>query len=267
MKTGALLFAYNTDDTDYLKIAEFSAKNIKRWLNIPTTVVTDVEYKSPVFDKIITNTNTKSSKRYFDDRKSVVEWRNSGRCCAYDLSPYDQTLLLDVDYIVASDQLQTVLDTSYEFICPDSAIEVSGTKGDNPTFGKFNMKMFWATVIMFRKTKQSRIIFELIKMIENNFGHYANLYGFPETLYRNDYALSIALSIVSGHLETKNHSMPWPMINIHPEHDVKKIDTDCFEVTYKKTTRTREKLMRNKIKNQDIHVMGKSSLEKIIETS
>jgi len=267
MKTGALLFVYNTDDTDYLKIAEFSAKNIKRWLNIPTTVVTDVEYESSVFDKIITNSNTKSSKRYFDDRKSVVEWRNSGRCDAYDLSPYEQTLLLDVDYIIASDQLKAVLDTSYEFICPDSAIEVSGTKGDNPTFGKFNMKMFWATVIMFRKTKQSRIIFELIKMIENNFGHYANLYGFPETPYRNDYALSIALSIVSGHLETQNHSMPWPMINIHPEHEVKKIDTDSFEITYKKTTSSREKLMRNKIKNQDIHVMGKSSLERIIETN
>lgn len=267
MKTGALVFAYNTDGIDYLKIAEFSAKNIKRWLGIPTTVVTDIDYESSAFDEVIVNKNKKSSKRYFDDKKMVVEWRNSGRSHAYDLTPYDQTLLLDVDYIVASNQLQTILNSSYDFLCPDSAIEVSGTKGDNPTFGKFRMKMFWATVIMFRKTKHSQVIFELMKMIENNFEHYANLYGFPKTPYRNDYALSIALSIVSGHLETKNHSMPWPMINVHPEHDVKKIDTDLFEITYKKTTRSREKLMRNKIKNQDIHVMGKSSLEKIIEAN
>ncbi len=267
MKTGALLFAYNTGDTDYLKMAEFSAKNIKRWLNIPTTVVTDVEYKSSTFDNIIVNENTKSSRRYFDDRNSVVEWRNSGRSHAYDLTPYDQTLLLDVDYIIASEQLQTVLNSSCDFVCPDTAIEVSGTKSNNPTFGKFHMRMFWATVIMFRKTKHSQIIFELIKMIENNFDHYAKLYGFPETPFRNDYALSIALSIASGHLETKKHAIPYPMINIHPEHNVKMIDTDCFEITYKKTTKNREKLLRNKIKNQDVHVMGKTSLEKIVETS
>lgn len=267
MKTGALLFAYNTGDTDYLKIAEFTAKNISRWLGIPTSIVTDDNYESSVFDKVIINQNTKSSKRYFYDRNSSVEWRNSGRSHAYDLTPYDQTLLLDVDYIIASDQLQTVLNSSHDFICPASAIEVSGTKGDSPTFGKFNMRMFWATVIMFRKTVHTQIIFELMKMIENNFSHYANLYGFPETPYRNDYALSIALSVVSGHLETKNHAIPWPMINIHPEHEVKMVDDDCFEVTYKKTSGRREKLFRNKIKNQDIHIMGKSSLEKIIEAS
>jgi len=266
MKTGALLFAFNTNETDYFKMAEFSAKNIKRWLNIPTSVITDDKRKSSVFDNIIINQNTKSSKRYFDDRNSTVEWKNSGRSSAYSLTPYDQTLLLDVDYIVASNQLSTILDSSYEFLCPDSAFELSGTKSNNPSFGKFQMKMFWATVIMFRKTKHSQVIFELIKMIENNFEHYANLYGFPKTPYRNDYALSIALSIASGHLETKTHSIPWPLINIHPEHDVNLVDTDTFEITYIKSTRSRERMFRNKVINQDIHVMGKTSMEKIIES-
>ena len=266
-KTGALLFAFNTGTTDYLKIAEFSARNIKRWLNIPTTVVTDTEFQSDAFDTIIVENNKLVSKRYFDDYKSTVDWRNAGRHDAYNLTPYEQTLLLDVDYIVASNQLKTILSSNEEFLCHDSVVEISGTKGKNATFGTVSMPMYWATVIMFRKTEFSKTIFELMHMVENNFEHYANLFGFSKQPYRNDYALSIALSIVSGHVISDKNTIPWSMINIHPEHDVKKIKTDCYEATYNKSDQRGQRIYRNTFENQDIHVMSKLSLENIIEAS
>ena len=266
-KTGALLFAFNTGTTDYLKIAEFSARNIKRWLNIPTTVVTDTEFQSDAFDTIIVENNKSASKRYFDDYKSVVEWRNAGRHDAYNLTPYEQTLLLDVDYIVASDQLSRVLNSNKDFLCHDSAIEISGTKGKNTTFGSANMPMYWATVVMFRKTEFSKTVFDLMCMIENNFEHYANLFGFSKQPYRNDYALSIALSIASGHVINNKNTISWPMVNIHPEHEVKKIKTDRYEATYIKTDQRGQKMYRNIFDSQDMHVMSKLSLENILEAN
>ena len=42
---GALIFARNNEQVDYLKQAYYLAKRITKYLNLPTTVVTDsVEY-------------------------------------------------------------------------------------------------------------------------------------------------------------------------------------------------------------------------------
>jgi hypothetical protein len=38
---GVLIFAFNNEATDYLAMAAWSAKNIRRHLNLPVAVVTD----------------------------------------------------------------------------------------------------------------------------------------------------------------------------------------------------------------------------------
>jgi len=262
MTVGALFFAYNTDDTDYLRLAEYSALQVKRCLGIPSSVITDSDVKSSVFDKTIHLQNEKSGHRYFEDRGFVTKWRNFGRSCAYDLSPYDKTLLLDVDYIIQSNRLRTVLDYSQDFLCYDSAIDVTGIKPNNETFGKYNMPMLWATVIVFGKNKRSEMIFKIMKMVEDNYDHYANLYGFSKSPFRNDYALSIAVSIVSGHIIGKDTAIPWPMINVYPEHSVKKTSNGKFEVQYQNGKRGQ----RNTLDDQDVHIMGKLHLEELIES-
>lgn len=267
MTRGALFFAYNTAETDYVRLAEFSARRVKKWLGIPSTLITDSDIKSNCFENIIFAENNNSSMRYFEDRGCSIEWRNFGRNSAFYLSPYDQTLLLDVDYIIDSDRLLSVMNSSYDFLCHDSAIDVTGIKGNNKTFGRFNMPMSWATVIVFNKTHHSKSIFEIMKMVEENYEHYGNLYGFSPSPFRNDYALSIALSVVSGHVVDKTHSIPWPMINVYPENSVTIDETDCFEIEYIKRTRTGERLCKNTISNQDLHIMGKSYLEAFVEAS
>ena len=263
--SGILLFAYSTNNIDYLKIAEYCANNAKKWLNLPVTLITDIDNSSKSFDHVILVPNKKSSERNFQDKKQTSKWRNFGRSRAYELSPYDQTLLLDVDYIISSNQLTKIMQSSQEFLCYDSAIECSGTKGSNKQFGKTHMPMFWATVIMFKKTKKCEMIFDIMKIIEENYSHYADLFGFSKTPFRNDYALSIALSIVSGHLVTKEHSIPWPMVNVNPEHKISRIDNNKFQVLYRKSMRGRERTCRNMFLNQDLHIMGKSDLERIVE--
>ena len=95
---GVLIFATNTKEIDYVKIANINAKLIKRYLGLPTTIVSG---------------SKSNNKRYLDGK--VVEWQNAGRCEAYDLSPYDQTLVLDGDYLIFDDNLLKVLDTVTDY--------------------------------------------------------------------------------------------------------------------------------------------------------
>ena len=102
MTVGALIFATNNDQIDYVSMANWSARNIERHLGIPTT--------------IISGDATSNNRRHFTDVGSVV-WHNLNRMDAYALSPYDQTLVLDADYVVASNQLKYLLSCTQDFLC------------------------------------------------------------------------------------------------------------------------------------------------------
>lgn len=73
MTTGALIFAHNNPDVDYIKIANFAAKRVKEFLNIPVSVVTDIpewlvsEYPNHEFDQIIKTSVVDLNKKDFYD--------------------------------------------------------------------------------------------------------------------------------------------------------------------------------------------------------
>ena len=62
-----------------------------------------------------------------------------------------------------------------------------------------------------------------MNMIKSNWRHYKDLYHITGTNYRNDYALSIALGLVSGHT-LKVDSIPWPMPSVLPNTELSKVD-------------------------------------------
>jgi hypothetical protein len=117
MTTGALIFAFNNNQIDYVAMAEWSAKNIQRHLGIPVSLVTDVDTDTAMFDQVIyTAIEESTNTRHFSD-VGTVTWHNLNRMDAYNLTPYDQTLVLDADYVVASNQLQAVLNSQEDFMC------------------------------------------------------------------------------------------------------------------------------------------------------
>jgi hypothetical protein len=267
MTTGALIFAFNNESTDYVAMASWSARNIRRWLNIPTAVVTDARPENPRlrgFDQVISAVSESGGTRWFEDYAATVTWHNAGRTDAYTLSPWDQTLVLDADYVVASDQLKTVLDSNQEFLAHASAYDITGTNnfaGLND-YGEYKMPMSWATVMMFRRGTHAELIFDCMQMIKNNWRHYKDLYQITSATYRNDHALSIALNIVNG--QTLQHtSIPWSLASVTPEHVLTRTAKDCYRIDYV----DQEKRARwTTIQNQDFHAMGKHHLEKLIET-
>jgi hypothetical protein len=104
MSRGVLLFAFNSDTVDYFKMAVATAKRANQYLNLPVSVVTDestdlsqYDYK---FDNIIIQVPNKDNRTIENN-----VWINKGRYSAYELSPYDETLVLDTDYLINSDTL------------------------------------------------------------------------------------------------------------------------------------------------------------------
>ena len=263
MTTGALIFAFNNEQIDYVAMAAWSAKNIRRHLGIPVCLVTDTDPEQDEFDSVIYASTEGSNTRHFSDVGNVT-WHNLNRMDAYSLTPWDQTLVLDADYVVASDQLKVLLDSQENFMCHRTAYDVTGlqTFNDLNVFGRNQFPMWWATVMMFRTSEQARLIFESMSMIRNNWTHYRNLYSNSRSTYRNDHALSIALNIENGHtLQTTD--IPWSLASLTPDHQLTQIDQDRYRVDYV----TSDKKSRWIELTTDFHAMGKQQLGAIVASN
>ena len=262
MTTGVLIFAFNNEHIDYLAMANWSAQNIRRHLGLPVAVVTNAAVPAHYrFEQVILATPEGNHSRNFDDIAESVTWFNGNRVDAYSLTPWAQTLVLDADYVVASDQLRSILNIKQDFIAHRRAYDVTGHPNfdEHNTFGKYRMPMWWATVMMFRRSPQAELIFDAMQMIRTNWNHYKDLYGMGRTVYRNDFALSIALGIVNGH--TLNHvDIPWGMATATHNQKLTQIDTDRYRVDFVSQDGKPKWIELA----QDFHAMGKAQLGEII---
>jgi hypothetical protein len=264
MTTGALIFAFNNEETDYVNMAAWSANRIREHLGIPVAVVTALDPSDPRlsgFDRVIVAESATGGTRYFADYERTISWHNAGRPDAYKLTPWDQTLVLDADYVVCSDMLKMAVESDKDFLCFKNAFDVTGLNdfdGLN-SFGDHRFPMWWATVMMFRKSPTAQYIFDTMNMIKQNWDHYRNIYHIGPSLYRNDYALSIALGLVSGHT-LKVDSIPWEMPSVLPEHELT-FDGKQWIVKFTNSENQRRSMS---FAGLDFHAMGKKHLENVI---
>jgi len=264
MTQGVLLFAFNNEQIDYLAMAAWSVQNIRRHLNLPVCVVTDVADipSAYQFDHVVrVDLPPTEQTRYFKDYKGVGAWHNKNRSSAYELTPWDHTLVLDVDFVVASNQLKRLFDIDQDFLAHRWAYDVSGFPAfqDNNWFGTYRMPMSWATIMCFRRSKQAELIFNTMQMIRDNWTHYRQLYQVSEHTFRNDYALSIAMNVVDGHT-LSTPSIPWQLASVTPETKLTQVDPDTYKIEYESTD-SKPKWM---LLTQDFHAMGKRALGEIV---
>ena len=265
MTTGALIFAFNNEHIDYVAMANWSAKNIHRHLGIPVCLITDTEPAvGHSFDRVIlVDRPAGSGTRHFVDigASISVAWHNTNRTDAYALSPWDQTLLLDADYVVATNQLTTLLESNQNFLCYRWASDATNLQDfkDLNYFGQNKMPMWWATVIMFRRGTTAELIFDSMNMVRDNWLHYRQLYNNLTANYRNDHAVSIALNIVNGHTLAVP-SIPGSLVSITPEHKLTQLSQDSYRVDFL----TPDKKAKWIELHQDFHAMGKQHLGAIV---
>ena len=166
------------------------------------------------------------------------------------------------DYVVCGNELKTVIDSPQDFVCHRHAWDMTNTNDFDGLnyFGANRMPMWWATVMMFRRSNTAQYIFDCMSMTRENWRHYKDLYHITGSLYRNDYALSIALGIVSGHtLQVDN--IPFGLATVMPEHVLTQLDTDYFEIGY---TGLDGKSKTMAWRGMDFHAMGKKHLGDIV---
>ena len=250
MTKGILLFAFNNGQTDYFEMAVRTAKRAKPFLSLPVTVVTgastDIDKYENVFDKIIIDVPDTSNV------KDKIVWINKGRHKAYELSPYDETLILDTDYLINSDTLLRPFDLYDDFMCHNSTDFILN-HGNQPerVSSKF-INTCWATVIYFKKTLRTKQIFECMQMIQDNYMHYVNVFDMNSGMYRNDYSLTIALWIVNGHTHNQQDYIPWNLLHLATQVKAHKISTTeyiFFDSKQKYIT----------LKNVDFHLLNKQN--------
>jgi len=259
MTAGAVIFAMGQDQIDYVAMARWSAQRVQRWLGLPTTLITDQSVDADQFDRVIhISRSHPESQRWFDDIGHRVGWHNQDRCDAFDLSPYDRTVLLDADYVVASDQLRPLIDHD-RFWCFRHATAL-GPEPNFDTFGRHRYPMFWATVMIFGRDLQTKLLFDSMRMIRDNWQHYRDLYHIDSALFRNDFALSMALPLVNGHMQPTIPALG-SMLNVMPNQQLRQLNEDRFEVEFVNDRRIR---MRCVLEHQDFHAMGKRELGDII---
>lgn len=266
MTTGALIFAHTNGVIDYLELARWCAKNVRRHLGIPVALITDTHTAKTnlsMFDHVIEIDPVTAGNRWFADYQSHAHWFNTTRPDAFDLTPWDHTLLLDADMCINSADYQALFQSGQDILCHRqcrSIADLDHVLGD--TFGRCAMPMWWATVIWFSKTPRSRVVFDLMKMVRDNWSHYRDLYGINEVDFRNDIALSIALNVESGHT-LDIASIPWSLLTVLPQHEISLCEQDQIKLWNLQYVNDQNKLMEVDFTGLDFHAMNKAQLEKI----
>lgn len=268
MTRGAVLFAFNNDRVDYVSQAQWSAPRINRHLDLPVTLITDtMPADTAMFDQVLIQQSRSGGTRKYDhmNADSSAHWYNRGRYSVYDLSPYHETVLLDTDYIVNSDRLRTLFDVGQDLLCHRCVLDI--TQRDNfaqdTRFGEVEFPMWWATVVYFRRSALAKSVFDIMRMIEFNWYHYSRVYKFSQDLYRNDYALSIALNTVYGHVPDQIPSIPWPLFTSFYDVYLNHMQPDLFQLNYVRMVDNQQRHQRMWLDNCDLHVMNKPDLGKI----
>jgi hypothetical protein len=233
-------------------MACYTASRVNKFLDLPVTVITDessISGSDYVFDRVITREPDRSNT------KNRSTWINKGRYQVYELTPYDETLLLDTDYMINSQQLLETFTYSTDFVCHRACswlLQETSTEYFKPN----GLQSLWATVVAFQKTSRVEQIFQMIEQIQRNYQHYSQVYGFLPYTYRNDYALTVALKTVNGHLARKQDHLLWNLLNV--SNDVKLYrETDTTYTAVLRTFDNKQSYI--KISDTDFHMVNKEN--------
>jgi hypothetical protein len=276
MTNGILLFAFNNSNIDYVKQAIYCAKRVKQYLNLPVQLITDavdyIESEYPFYKKYIdivtyTPAPSNNSVKTFNDglyASKTLEWKNSARTTAYDLSAFDKTIVIDVDLLVSNTKLLACFDTSEDFMIANHYNLVN--QKIEPSFDRISDKtipMYWATILYFTKSKTAKTIFNLVSHIKDNYRYYRTVYNITETKFRNDFAFSIAVHMMRGF----EISTEWP--KQLPSDMWVSIDRDILidvnDTVIKLLAHKSHDYLPVKLTGATVHVMNKFSLNSFID--
>ena len=244
MTKGVLLFCFDTADTRYHSILERCVTLVKKNLKLPITVVTN--FKTFKRMNPMGFINYKFIEPELGNKKNGREWRNVDRHMAYELSPYDTTLVMDIDYFCYTDNLLQFMDTTYDFLIPTEAYDLTQRNTFHQRIWSM-IPMVWATVFIFRKTTKAKRIFDMIKYVKKYYHYFNQMYRIYAKNFRNDYVFAIALQQLNGFVNY--NTFPFALSTLPPDCKVLKLSDEGIAWRYQ------DKI--DWIENQDVHILNK----------
>ena len=283
MNKGVLMFAHNNSEIDYFRMAVVNALLVKRHLGVPVCVVTDRDsYEfalenlgEDVIDSAIStikfvdtdhNFRRGNTKIYRDTvhKQKKLPFYNINRCDAYDLSPFEQTLLIDTDYMILSDTLNTCWDNKNPFMMNYAWQDINFERKLELSYvNPASITMYWATVVYFTRDEFSENFFTLCKHVRKNIDYYRGLYRWPESTYRNDYVFSVAGHMINGLQDRSVPQLPTTLYKTFDFDDVHSINNDHEIVMYMEKVGGPGEFNLCKWSDNDLHVMNKWALNRI----
>jgi hypothetical protein len=194
MNKGYLVMAQGEQ---YARQAEALARSISDTQTCVSrlSVITDQEVDHSLFDQVI---------RLPVDLASASKWKIENRVQFYDLTPYDETVILDSDMLFLSDVSHWWAHLEkYELLLTD---KVKTYRGDwvgtnNPyryAFTTHNLPNVYSAFTYFKKTQLTAEFFALIKQIVLNWDTWIYRYT-PDYIQKSpsiDLAMAIAVDIM-----------------------------------------------------------------------
>lgn len=283
LERGVCFFAYNNDQIDYAALAILAARYVKKYLDLPVCLITDAgtdawlqqsqdtdQIKKAIDYIVITEDEMKPNpRRHYDSpwTEFNAQFSNSNKHKVWDYSPFEKTLLLDLDYIVKTDFLLTAFDSVTGVAMFDNAISIQNQR---PALRERKLydagvKMWWSTVVYFDRTDLSKLFFDTWAHVADNYDYYQYLYNFPAKLFRTDYCVSIAAHILNGMQQGDviGNFDGIPMINMSQKDDI--VDVNDLQDWIFLAANIREPWKNILVKHRhlDTHIMNKRALERV----
>jgi hypothetical protein len=204
MTKGVVFFAHNNEKINYGLLAYWSSKRVRQHLKVGSSLVTDQltcdamdEIDScwkDQFDEVIIKESVATQTKRYGTPDNQLTFHNLDRLDVWNLTPYDETIVLDVDLVIQTDLLSKLWESSEDLIVCDTSTDLYGT-----TDSEFNwvsdrsVKFYWATVFYFKKTEFTKLFFKQCEWIKHNYNWIRYVYELPSGPMRNDFVWSIAL--------------------------------------------------------------------------
>ena len=186
MSKGFVIFAQNNGTTDYVRQANILKKSI---------------------EKNCKNKNVVILSNFDDDLSKDSHWKIENRFKAFDLSPFDETIVLDADMYCASsidDFFNSTEDVSFTTNVKTYRNETVVDNYYRTTFLHNNLPNVYSACYYFKKTQQSKEFFDLFSIVCTNWKSFWDT--FTPNKQQSWFSIDVAASITSKILDLPNNN-------------------------------------------------------------
>ena len=205
MSKGFLVVAENNNNVDFIRMAYALSLSLKKTQSaysklsiLTTTPIEDIEYSS-AFDKVIVFDKDETWK---EKSKSLD---TTSLCCKYyDVTPYDETIVLDADFLFTHDISEWWdIFSSYDLLFTTTVKTYRGheitSDYHRKVFTENSLPNIYTGMFYFKKSDIAQVFFNLVKVIFENWQEFFNRFlndNYKPTFLSADVAYALAYKLL-----------------------------------------------------------------------